>query len=245
VYPDFFIPMAEENDLIMAIDSWVLAEACSQTRTYHTNGFRGLNISVNVSARQFQNPDLAWSVANACARAGLPPRALTLELTESLVMEDTEKAAKMLQQLKDIGVTISIDDFGTGYSSLAYLKRFPIDELKIDRSFIMEIPGNRDDAAIVCAVIAMARSLDLRVVAEGVETPGQLQYLKSIECHAAQGHVIAKAAPEPDFGAFLAENWSKTQRAAATVPAARAAIPAGAAPAGSTLRHTTPRRRED
>ncbi len=210
VVPDEFIPLAEESDLIRAIDSWVLEEACRQTRALHTAGYRGLNISVNVSARQFENPDLAWFVSNACAQSGVPPRSLTLELTESLVMADTVKAAKMLQQLKDIGVTISIDDFGTGYSSLAYLKRFPIDELKIDRSFIMEIPTRKDDSAIVKAVIAMARSLDLKVVAEGVETAAQMQFLKENNCHSAQGHVILEALPKQEFTSFLAQNWGKT-----------------------------------
>ncbi len=212
VMPDTFIPLAEENDLILAIDGWVLQEACRKTRAMQSAGFRELNISVNVSARQFANPDLAWSVANACSQAGLAPRLLTLELTESLVMEDKESAAKMLRQLKDIGVTVSIDDFGTGYSALAYLKRFPIDELKIDRSFIVEIPENKDDAAIVQAVIAMARSLDLKVVAEGTETREQLEFLKANDCHAAQGHVIAQAMPEREFIAFAMTNLGPGKR---------------------------------
>ncbi len=216
IMPDQFIPLAEENGLIVEIDAWVLKYACTKTRAMHKAGFRDLNISVNVSARQFGNPDLVWSVADACSEAGLAPRFLTLEITESLVMEDTEAAAKMLRQLKDIGITVSIDDFGTGHSSLAYLKRFPIDELKIDRSFITEIPDNEDDAAIVKAVIAMAHTLDLRVVAEGAETQSQLDFLKLNHCHAAQGYVISRALPEREFIAFAMKNLGPGRREAAT-----------------------------
>ncbi len=236
VLPDQFIPLAEENDLIIEIDSWVLGEACRKTRAMQSAGFRDLNISVNVSARQFSNSEFAWAVADACTRAGLAPRFLTLELTESLVMENKEAAAKMLRQLKDIGVSVSIDDFGTGYSSLAYLKRFPIDELKIDRSFIIEIPGNNDDAAIVKAVVAMARSLELKVVAEGTETRAQYEFLKSNDCHAVQGHVISQALPEREFIAFAMKNLGPGRRTAAASPARPAAAVSGALDAGTYQR---------
>ncbi len=207
VQPDQFIPLAEENDLIVAIDSWVVEEACRQAHDWHMAGYDGLQVSVNLSARQFRQPNLAESIASACEKSGLAPSFLTLELTESLVMEDIEKAARLLQQLKDIGVTISIDDFGTGYSSLAYLKRFPIDELKIDRSFLSDVPANKEDTAVVKAIVAMAHSLELKVVAEGVERNDQLDYLRLLKCDNAQGMLISAPMRDSEFISFLIQNW--------------------------------------
>ena len=209
VQPDQFIPLAEENDLIIAIDRWVIEEACRQTRAWHLVGYDGLQVSVNVSARQFSQPDLASQIAEACSRAELPPSSLTVDLTESLVMGDLDKTSSLLHELKDIGVTISVDDFGTGYSSLAYLKRFPIDELKIDRSFVSGVPENHEDSAIVSAIVAMARSLGLDIVAEGVETSEQLQFLKQLDCDRLQGLLLAAPLRDAEFFSFLAKNWNQ------------------------------------
>lgn len=209
VQPDQFIPLAEENDLIIAIDAWVIEEACRQTRAWHLAGYEGLQVSVNVSARQFKQPDLAGQIAAACQRAELPPSSLTVELTESLVMGNLDKTAHLLHDLKDIGVTVSVDDFGTGYSSLAYLKRFPIDELKIDRSFIGGVPGDLEDSAIVRAIVAMARSLELEIVAEGVETGEQYEFLQGLECDRAQGLLMAAPLRDSEFFSFLAKNWNQ------------------------------------
>ncbi|MEE4661611.1 MAG: EAL domain-containing protein [Halieaceae bacterium] len=209
VQPDQFIPLAEQNDLIIAIDAWVIEEACRQTRAWHLAGYEGLQVSVNVSARQFKQPDLAGQIAAACQRAELPPSSLTVELTESLVMGNLDKTARLLHDLKDIGVTVSVDDFGTGYSSLAYLKRFPIDELKIDRSFIGGVPGDLEDSAIVRAIVAMARSLELEIVAEGVETGEQYEFLRGLECDRAQGLLMAAPLRDSEFFSFLAKNWNQ------------------------------------
>ncbi len=212
VQPDQFIPLAEENDLIIAIDAWVIEEACRQTRAWHMAGYEGLQVSVNVSARQFKQPDLARQIAAACQRAELEPSFLTVELTESLVMGNLDKTAKLLHDLKDIGVTVSVDDFGTGYSSLAYLKRFPIDELKIDRSFVRGVPEDHEDSAIVRAIVAMARSLDLEIVAEGVETSSQLEFLKGLECDRVQGLLMAAPLRDSEFVSFLAKNWNQVEQ---------------------------------
>ena len=207
VMPDDFIPLAEESDLILAVDAWVIEHACKQLRQWHDAGYDGLHIAVNLSARQFTQSNLAESIARACARAKLMPGFLTVELTESLVMEDASRAASMLQDIADIGVSIAIDDFGTGYSSLAYLKRFPINELKIDRSFLVGVPGNHDDTSIVRTMVAMAHALELHVVAEGVETEEQLGVLKDLECDTVQGFLLGKPQPERDFIEQLQQNW--------------------------------------
>ncbi len=212
VQPDQFIPLAEENDLILAIDGWVIEEACRQTRAWHLAGYEGLQVSVNVSARQFRQPDLAEQIREACQRAELAPSCLTVELTESLVMGNLDKTARLLHELKDIGVTVSIDDFGTGYSSLAYLKRFPIEELKIDRSFIGGVPGNHEDSAIVRAIVAMARSLELEMVAEGVETTDQYQFLEELQCDRVQGLLLAAPLRDAEFVSFLAKNWNQIEQ---------------------------------
>jgi diguanylate cyclase (GGDEF)-like protein len=212
VQPNEFIPLAEENDLIIAIDAWVIEQAARQTQAWHNVGYEGLRVSVNVSARQFNHPHLAASVAEACDRAKLSPRFLTVELTESLVMEDPVRTANLLQDIKDIGASIAIDDFGTGYSSLAYLKRFPIHELKIDRSFLADVPGDGDDAAIIKAIIAMAHTLDLHVVAEGVESGEQLEFLKQLGCDTVQGLLLGAPLRDSEFVSFLKQNWNKHGR---------------------------------
>jgi len=170
----------------------VLREACRQACAWKQAGLDNVRVAVNLSARQFRNQRLARDIEVCLAQTGADPRLLELELTESMVMQDAAQAAGMLKELKSMGLTLSIDDFGTGHSSLAYLKRFPIDSVKVDRSFVKDIPGDSEDAAIVEAVIALAHSLRLRVVAEGVETAEQQQHLRSHGCDEMQGYFTAK-----------------------------------------------------
>lgn len=191
ISPLRFIPLAEETGQIIAIGEWVLDTACAQARAWLDAG-HPVRVSVNLSARQFRERNIAERVEQALARAGLPAEWLELELTESMVMHDVTRAANALRRLRDLGVKVSIDDFGTGYSSLAYLKRFEIDKLKIDRSFVAEIPFDANDMAIAGAVIALGKSLKLRVVAEGVETQGQLEFLMAQGCHDIQGFYYSR-----------------------------------------------------
>jgi EAL domain-containing protein (putative c-di-GMP-specific phosphodiesterase class I) len=169
----------------------------------------GVRVAVNLSARQFRDPNLGQHVSRALTESGLDPRLLELEITESMVMQEPEKAAALLEDLKAMGLYLSIDDFGTGYSSLAYLKRFPIDAIKIDRSFIKDIPADPDDLAITQAVIAMAHSLRLRAVAEGVETEEQLDWLKRFGCEEMQGYLFSKPLPTEEAGRFLSASFRK------------------------------------
>ncbi len=190
ISPDRFIPIAEETGLIVPIGEWVLRTACEQIRTWRDQGL-DLRVSVNLSARQFREENLAQSIYRILCETGVPPSYLELEITESDVMENAEAAIATLDELKAKGVDISIDDFGTGYSSLSYLKRFPLDVLKIDRSFVRDVPTNQDDAAIVGAIIALARSMNIRVVAEGVETQSQADFLNLSGCDFAQGYYFS------------------------------------------------------
>jgi diguanylate cyclase (GGDEF)-like protein/PAS domain S-box-containing protein len=203
VRPDRFIHLAEETGLIVPIGAWVLRTACRQSRDWQHAGYGPLRIAVNLSARQFAQPGLVRDIERVLDETGLAPGCLEIELTESLVMEDVEGAIRTMWQLKHMGVRLSIDDFGTGYSSLSYLRRFPVDVLKIDRSFVRDIPGSEDGAAMVSAIIELARGLHMRVIAEGVETEAQLDYLKRRGCDEVQGHVYARAAPGADVEALL------------------------------------------
>jgi len=203
VSPMEFIPIAEENGLIMPIGRWVLRHACAQNRMWQAAGLPKVRVAVNFSARQFMHQNLVEDVAAVLRETGLDASSLEVEITESVVMHDTERAARTLQQLKAMGVSISIDDFGTGYSSLAYLRRFPIDSVKVDRSFILETPGNSDAAAIAQAIIAMAQSLRLGVIAEGVETAEQVEFLEFFGCEQAQGHLFGKPLGAPEFSRLL------------------------------------------
>ncbi|WP_305041005.1 putative bifunctional diguanylate cyclase/phosphodiesterase [Geoalkalibacter sp.] len=187
VSPAEFIPLAEETGLIVPMGEWVLRQACAQNRAWQLAGFAPLRVAVNISARQFHQYDLVRLVRNVLAETGLDPQWLELEITESLIMQDSQGAVQKLSQLRELGVQIAIDDFGTGYSSLSYLKKFPIQTLKIDRSFVKDLSRNRDDAAIVDAVIALAHSLGMDVVAEGVETVDQLHLLHGKKCNRVQG----------------------------------------------------------
>ncbi len=190
--PGRFIPLAEESDLIVALGDWVIQETCRQAREWRRQGLAELRISVNVSSRQFRQGDLVETVVGAIEAAGLDPGMLELELTEGTLVEDTERARRVLERLRDSGIKVSVDDFGTGYSSLSYLKRFPIDALKIDRSFISDITDDADDAAISEAIINMGRSLNLEVIAEGVETTRQRDFLLSLGCDLAQGFLYSR-----------------------------------------------------
>jgi EAL domain-containing protein (putative c-di-GMP-specific phosphodiesterase class I) len=176
VPPDRFIPIADESGLIVEIGEWVLKKACAQGRAWHALGVGSLTVSVNVSALQFSQPRLLEVVASGLVESNFPPDFLELEITESVLMQDAETAIGMLRALKRLGVKISVDDFGTGYSSLSYLRRFPIDILKIDKSFVREVGISGESEAIVRAITALARSLNLQTVAEGVETEAQLDF---------------------------------------------------------------------
>jgi diguanylate cyclase (GGDEF)-like protein len=205
VSPLRFIPIAEETGLIAPIGSWVLVEACRQMKAWQVAGLGALSIAVNLSGRQFVQGALLEEVLAALRNTGLEPRHLELELTESTVMQNPERAAGVLAELAALGVSIAIDDFGTGYSSLAYLKRFPVSTLKIDRSFVMNLPDDPEDAAITRAVIALARSLKLKVVAEGVETARQRDFLSAHACDLAQGFLVGRPMPAEAFERFMRE----------------------------------------
>lgn len=203
--PARFIPIAEESGLINELDLWVLREACTRAAAWRAQGlFRG-RISVNLSARQFQQPGLAQRVRAALDASGLAPAGLELEITESTVMQDTEEAADVLRSLRELGVSVSIDDFGTGYSSLSYLKRFPLDVLKIDRAFVNDM-GDAAGAAIIRAIITLAHSLGLAAVAEGVETAEQVAFLKENDCDQIQGYYFSRPIwPEQLAGLLMKE----------------------------------------
>jgi EAL domain-containing protein (putative c-di-GMP-specific phosphodiesterase class I) len=205
--PDRFIPIADESGLIVDIGEWVLRKACRQCREWHDLGYVDLSISVNVSAVQFGQPRLLDQVSRALADSGLDPHALTLEITESVIMRDAESAVGMLRALKHMGVKISVDDFGTGYSSLSYLKRFPIDVLKIDKSFVSTLGVNDEDTAIVRTIMALAKSLRLDTVAEGVETQEQADFLHHAECDRFQGYFFSR----PIDSAALTERLASEQ----------------------------------
>ena len=198
ISPARFIPVAEETGLIVPIGEWVLRTACAQARAWQDAGHT-LTIAVNLSARQLQQNDLSQRVAALMKEYGVGPGMLEIELTESMLAGDHSTTEVRLRELKALGIALSIDDFGTGYSSLAYLKRFPIDILKIDQSFVRDIPHDRNDMEIAATIIAMAHTLKLRVVAEGVETPEQLAFLKERECDAWQGYLYSKPLPAEEF----------------------------------------------
>ena len=202
VSPAQFIPIAEERGLIVPIGTWVLREACRQNRAWQQEGLQATTIAVNLSALQLQQRDLTHEVARALQQAGLAAAYLDLELTESAVMRDAETSIATMHALKAIGLKLSLDDFGTGYSSLNQLKRFPLDKLKIDQSFVRGLPGDRYDLAISTAIIGMGKALDLKLTAEGVETVEQLEVLQSIGCHEIQGYYVSKPMPAFEFAAF-------------------------------------------
>jgi diguanylate cyclase len=203
--PDEFIGLAEECGLIVSIGEWVVREACRQCKSWQGEGLAPMRVAVNVAASQFRHGNLLDVIRRALSDAELEPRCLELELTESAVMTNPEDSVSILEQLSRMGVLVSVDDFGTGYSSMSYLRRFPIDKLKIDRGFIRDVMTRPDDASIVRAIISLAHSLRLKVVAEGVETPEQLSFLRSIGCDQYQGFHFSPPLAANAFGDLLRE----------------------------------------
>ena len=202
IAPDQFIPVAEESGLILPLGSWVLRQACRQAREAQRRLGVALKLAVNISARQFWQPGFVAELKTALSDADLPPESLELEITESLLMEQTLESIARLQEIRALGVGIAIDDFGVGYSSLAYITRFPISALKIDRSFVSKVPGSESDTAVTQAIIALAASLRIRVIAEGVETEQQRQFLRDRNCDDAQGFLYSPALPIDEFSAW-------------------------------------------
>ena len=203
--PAQFLSLAEESGLILQIGDWVLRSACAQAAAWRRAGLDGLTVAVNLSARQFAQPQLPARVAELLREAGLSPGQLELEITENVAMHDIGRAIATLEQLRAIGVRLSVDDFGTGFSSLNYLKRFPIDKLKVDQSFVRHLPHDDNDAAITRAVIALGNSLRLKVIAEGVETAEQLEWLRESGCHEYQGYYYSRPLPPEEFLARVAQ----------------------------------------
>lgn len=202
VSPGDFIPIAEESGLIIEMGDWILETACKQAKQWVDAGLTNCKVSVNVSSVQFKQSALIEKVKAALDKSGLPPQLLELELTESAVMSDVEDNIDRLAEFQQMGITVAIDDFGTGYSSLSYLKRFPIDTLKIDRSFIDELASSENDVAIVKAIMLLADTMQLKVVAEGIETLEQLKILNQFGCQYIQGYFFSKPLPYEQFVSF-------------------------------------------
>jgi EAL domain-containing protein (putative c-di-GMP-specific phosphodiesterase class I) len=192
VPPDKFIRIAENSGLIVPIGEWVLRTACSQARKWQDEGLPAVPVAVNVSAVQFRREGFCELIQKVLHETGLAPQYLELELTESLLLSSADVTFSVLQELKALGLKLAIDDFGTGYSSLSYLKHFPVSKLKIDRSFIRDVAVNPDDEAITTAIISMAKSLNLKVIAEGVENEAQMSFLRAHQCDEIQGYYFSK-----------------------------------------------------
>jgi diguanylate cyclase (GGDEF)-like protein len=208
--PTDFIPLAEECGLINEIGAWVLREACRQCKAWQLEGLPPMRVAVNVAAAQFRQGNLLEVIRSALQDVQLEPRWLEIELTESAVMTNPEESTAILERLSRMGVLVSVDDFGTGYSSMSYLRRFPIDKLKIDRSFVKDLSTRPEDASIVQAIISLAHSLRLKVVAEGVETPEQLRFLQELKCDQYQGFHFSAPLPAAEF-AGLVRTWQKSE----------------------------------
>ncbi len=221
VYPNRFVPVAEETDLIIPMGEWVLREACRQLKEWHQDGAPQISVSVNVSSRQLQRGNLIESVDVALESSGLSPEFLEIELTEGTLGSDTEMARRTLERLRTLGVKVSIDDFGTGYSSLSYLQQFPIDKLKIDKSFVSDV-GPERTSALPAAIIGLARSLGLDVIAEGVETTDQMRVLAELGCYKMQGFLFSRPLRPSDVRPFIAEAFKLQPRA--LVPGGEAAV---------------------
>lgn len=207
VSPERFIPMAEETGMIVAIGNWVLKQACCQAAAWIAQGLPPVRVAVNLSAKQFRDPGLIKTVQSVLASSGLPAHLLELELTEGMLIENLKGTRATLQSLKEMGVKLAIDDFGTGYSSLSYLKHFPLDRLKIDKSFVQEIADKSGDAAsIVEAIIALSHSLKLVVIAEGVERMDQVEFLQLHGCDELQGYYFSRPLPPQQMAELLGKN---------------------------------------
>jgi diguanylate cyclase (GGDEF)-like protein/PAS domain S-box-containing protein len=238
VPPDQFVPLAEETGLIIEIGEWVLRTACAETKGWLDEGLGPLKVAVNVSGRQFASPAFARTVAAVLAETGLPPACLELEITETLLMENVAATQAALGELTRLGVSLSIDDFGTGYSSLSYLKSFPIHTLKIDRSFVRDVATDQGGAAITSAIIAMAHTLDRKVIGEGVETVDQFRFLQQAGCDTIQGYLFGRPVPPDKFRQlYLAD---RIPEAAEAPLAARWAVGQGAGTASERCRPTVP-----
>jgi EAL domain-containing protein (putative c-di-GMP-specific phosphodiesterase class I) len=205
ILPDRFVGVAEDSGLIGSIGHWVLREACRQAKAWIDSGLQLGSIAVNVSASEFRSRGFLDGVRTVLENSGLDPHMLELELTETVLMRDADGSQSTLHDLKQLGVKLIVDDFGTGYSSLSYLKQFPIDVLKIDRSFVLNLRPESDNGIIVTAVAGMGRNLKLRVVAEGVETRDQCRFLRSRKCDEGQGFYFSPPLPPEQFGKFLKE----------------------------------------
>jgi diguanylate cyclase (GGDEF)-like protein/PAS domain S-box-containing protein len=204
VLPDEFIPLAEDTGLILPIGRWVLETACAQIKAWENDALTsGLQVAVNVSARQFRQPDFVAQVQRVLADSAIKPSRLKLELTESMLLEDVQETIIKMQTIKLLGVCFSLDDFGTGYSSLAYLAQLPLDQLKIDKSFVRNIPGIKNDETIVRAIITMGLGLSLNVIAEGVEAESQREFLETLGCHVYQGYLFSRPLPLPELELYL------------------------------------------
>ena len=208
--PDYFIPLAHETGIIIDIGKWVLQQACKQAKSWHDAGYNSLLIAVNISAIELDQYQLINHISEVLVETSMPPDLLELEITESVLMHDPETSIKTLQGLKEMGIKIAVDDFGTGYSSLSYLKRLPINILKIDRSFTRDIDTDPDSLAIIIAIIALAKSLDLSVLAEGIETKEQFEFLYNAQCDRAQGFLFSKPVNAMSFMALLEQRKTGT-----------------------------------
>ncbi|MBM3573733.1 MAG: GGDEF domain-containing protein [Alphaproteobacteria bacterium] len=207
VPPGRFIPVAEETGLIAQIGDWAIREACRQVKVWEDEGTAPRRVSVNLSVKQFRKPDFLDSVERAVADSGVNPHRLEFELTESMVMHDVDKTIQVLKRIKALGIEIAIDDFGTGYSSLSHIRCLPIDTIKMDRSFVKEVTSNAGDAEIATAIVALAHSLNLKVIAEGVETAEQLSFLRSRRCNSFQGFLASPGAAADAFVRFQTD-WN-------------------------------------
>ncbi|MCI5143272.1 MAG: GGDEF domain-containing protein [Candidatus Electrothrix sp. ATG1] len=210
ISPAEFVPVAEESSLILAIGEWGLREACCQVKVWQDEGLGPVPIAVNLSAKQFQDTQLLPLVIEALDENEIQPEALELEITESVLMNDPDTAAELIGDIRRLGVRIAIDDFGTGYSSLAYLKKFPVNTLKIDQAFITDIVRDNNDGAIVGSILSMAKTLHLKVIAEGVETKGQLELLRKMGCEEVQGYYFSKPLPPKGIAELLKKSPSDT-----------------------------------
>lgn len=217
VMPARFVPLAEDSGLIIPIGEWVLRQACRDLRRWHELGFEDLSVAVNLSTEQFRHGNLGRMVENVLEETGADPNQLILEITESLLLDDDDSSRAQLDALKAMGIAVYLDDFGTGYSSLSYLKRFRIDGLKIDRSFVHDLPGNPDEEAITRAIIALGHALRLGVIAEGVESRAQLDLLLREGCDAVQGYLFSKPLPFDEFMAGLPGGFSRGELASVTI----------------------------
>jgi EAL domain-containing protein (putative c-di-GMP-specific phosphodiesterase class I) len=203
VPPDEFIPLAEASDLIVQIGRWILDAACKQLRLWHLEGFSDLSVAVNLSARQFRQPDLLGMIQKTVASHGLQPRHVVIELTESVVMSDAHRSFDTLEELDRLGFKVAVDDFGTGYSSMSYLKRLPVDKLKVDRSFVSDLGASPKSDSIVKAIISLAHGLGMTVVAEGVETKTQRDLLAEFGCDQFQGYLFSRPRHAADIVELL------------------------------------------